>query len=269
MKGPAQPLRFGPIGGLPVIILSLLVKSDVRNVASAGIMFRTDVYNPSPYAYQNGYTVQASPYQYNYVPVTTPVPNGEQVQMGNDVALARYVSQLNRDKEGLEHLVRRQENDLSQLNAVQQQNSYLREKLEIITARCYHHEEAARAHDRERALLIGLQSKNESLQTNCNTLSGRCHDLEQTVRQQREEIERLSAYQTENAALHKSNAFFKGRCDEIEMLFAKQRDEVAAAAALRTDNANMRNTVKALEAKVKGPSNNNNNKNTRTTQGQI
>jgi hypothetical protein len=192
------------------------------------------------------YSVYNAPYQ-SAVP-TTSLPASYSVS--SDPALVEYVNRLAKEKEGLESVIYKQQLELSRAALIQQQNVELREKIEAVTTRCYHQEEAVRFHERDKALLMGLRSKNESLQINCNTFEGRCRELEDRVAKQNAELERINSLQVENASLVKSNAFFKGRCDEIELLFVKQRDEVAAAASLRTENTLLRSSVKAMEAKI-------------------
>jgi hypothetical protein len=151
---------------------------------------------------------------------------------------------------GLENLAVRQSHEISHLSASQGLYEDMRERLEIMTARCYQLEESSRMHDRDRALLMGLRSKNESLQTTCNTLTGRCKQMEQIIQKQEEELGSLKQLRVENLSLIKSNEVLKGQLDQVETLFAKQSQELASVSSLRADNLGMRGTVQSLESKI-------------------
>ena len=169
---------------------------------------------------------------------------------GSQVSYGDTIIQPRSQVVGLENLAIRQHREISQLSASQGFDEDMRERLEIMTSRCYQLEESSRMHDRDRALLMGLRMKNESLQTTCNTLTGRCSQMERIIQKQDEELESFKKIKIENIALLKSNEVLKGQLEEAEALVAKQGMELAAARSLRADNAALRGTVESLESKI-------------------
>ena len=178
----------------------------------------------------------------SYVP---PMPlYGSQLSYGN--AVIQPSNQIS----GLENLAVRQHREISQLSMSQGLNDDMRERLEIMTARCYQLEESSRMHDRDRALLMGLRTKNESLQTTCNTLTGRCSQMERIIQKQDEELESFKKIKIDNISLLQSNEVLRGQLEHAEALVARQGMELAAASSLRADNAALRGTVESMESRI-------------------